>query len=236
MKIMRMRTWAILCAIIVFAVSTCVAQVPEISARGEGTVTVPADTTFITVTAESNNQNATLAAAQAENNLNKAEQALLAAGVSKQDMLSGQGSGTSSFQYSGRSCRTVNNTTICDVSSISANKVARSLSVRVNTTEQGRINNIINAAKSAGADASVTGYGLRNAQNSVAEARKNAVQNARNNAEEYVGAASEGMGKALSVGKVLSITDWGTYSNTNVAQPGMVDVVSNVIVTYEIEG
>lgn len=236
MKIMRMRTFAILCGILVFASSICTAQVPEISVPGEGSVTVPADTTIVTVSAESNNQNATLATIQAEDSLNRAKDALIAAGVSTQDMLSGQGSGTSSFQSSSRVCRTVNNTTICDVSSNSANKVVKSLLIRVNTTDQGRVNDIISAAKSAGADATVTGYGLRNSQSSFADARKKAVQNARDNAQEYVTAASEGTGKALSVGKVLSISDYGTYSRPNVTQPGMVDVVSTVYVVYEIVG
>ena len=115
MKIVR--TSIILCGIIVLAISVCAAQSPMVSANGEGTVTVPADIAIITVSAESNNQNVTLAAADAQNKLNEAEDAVVAAGVNKQQILSGQASGTSSFQSSSKVCRIVNNTTICDVTS-----------------------------------------------------------------------------------------------------------------------
>ncbi len=225
MKIVR--TLAILCGIIVLAVSACVAQ-NTVSANGEGTVTVPADVTIITVSAESNNQNATLATADAQNKLNRAEDAIAAAGVNKQDILSGQASSTSSFESSGKVCRLVNNTSICDVTSSSANKVVRSASVKINTTDQERINDVINAAKSTGADASVTGYSLSNPKNAIAEAKKSAVQNARENAEAEASAAG------VSIGKVVDISDYGAYPNISMAQPGMVDVTSYVIVTYEI--
>lgn len=226
MKIVR--PLAILCGIIVLAVSACVAQSPTVSANGEGTVTVPADVTIITVSAESNNQNSTLAAADVQNKLNRAEDALIAFGVNKQDISSGQASSTSSLQYSGKVCRQVNNTTICDVTSSAANKVVRSFSVRVNTTEQGRINDVINAAKSTGADASVTGYSLSNPKDAIAEAKKNAVQNARDNAEAEASAAGG------SIGKVLDISDYGAYPSISMTQQGMVDVTSYVIVTYEL--
>lgn len=226
MKIVR--TSIILCGIIVLAISVCAAQSPVVSANGEGTVTVPADITIITVSAESNNQNVTLAAADAQNKLNEAEDAVVAAGVNKQQILSGQASGTSSFQSSSKVCRIVNNTTICDVTSSAANNVVRSFSVKINTTDQGRINDIINTAKSAGASASVTGYSLSNPKNAIAEAKKNAVQNARENAE------AEASAEGGSVGKVLDISDYGTYPSMSTAQPGTVEVTSYVIVTYQM--
>ncbi|MGA9097539.1 MAG: SIMPL domain-containing protein [Methanotrichaceae archaeon] len=226
MKIVR--RLAILCGIIVLGVSACVAQNPTVSANGEGTVTVSADVTIITVSAESNNQNATLAAADAQNKLNKAEDVLIAAGVNKQEIFSGQASSTSSLQYSGKVCRLVNNTTVCDVTSTAANKIVRSFSVRINTTEQERINDIINAAKSTGADASVTGYSLSNPKDAIAEAKKSAVQNAKENAEAEASAAGG------SIGKVLDISDYGAYPSMSMTQPGMVDVTSYVIVTYQM--
>ncbi|MFB3765040.1 MAG: SIMPL domain-containing protein [Methanotrichaceae archaeon] len=223
------RTLAILCGIIVLAVSAGLAQ-NTVSANGEGTVTVPADVTIITVSVESNNQNATLAANEVQNKLNKAEDAVVAAGVNRQDILSGQASGTSSFQSSSRVCRIVNNTTICDVTSSAANKIMKSISVRINTIDQERINDVINAAKSTGSDASVTGYSLSNAKSAIAEAKKRAVQNAKENAEAEASAAG------VSVGKVLDISDYGAYPSMSMSQSGMVDVTSYVIVTYQING
>ena len=226
MKIVRLL--AILCGIIVLAVSACIAQNPTVSANGEGTVTVPADVTIITVSTESNNQNTTLAAADAQSKLNNAEDAIVAAGVNKQDIFSGQAASTQSFQYSGKVCRLVNNTTVCDVTSTAANSVVRSFSVRINTTEQGRINDVINAAKSTGASASVTGYSLSNPKDAIAEAKKDAVQNAKENAEAEASAAGG------SIGKVLDISDYGAYPSMSMAQTGMVDVTSYVIVTYQM--
>ncbi len=228
MKIVR--TLAILCGIIVLAVTTCMAQNPTLTVVGEGTVTVPADITIITVNAESDSQNATYAAMDAENKMNKAEDAVIAAGVNRQDISTGQASGTSSFQSSSRICRVVNNTTICDVSSSSANRVVRSFSIRIPTTDEGRINDVINAAKSTGASASVTGYSLSNAKSAIADAKKSAVQNAHDNAEVEANAAG------ASLGKVLDISDYAAYPNISMAQQGMVDVTSYVVVTYEIAG
>ena len=226
MKIVKIL--AILCGVLVLAVSACVAQSPTVSANGEGSVTVPADITIVTVSAESNNQNSTLAAADAQNKLTKAEDALVAAGVNEQDIFSGQASSTSSLQYSSKVCRLVNNTTVCDVTSNAANSLVRSFSVRINTTEQGRINDVIDAAKSTGASASVTGYSLSNPKDAIAEAKKDAVQNAKENAEAEASAAGG------SIGKVLDISDIGAYPSMSMTQPGMVEVTSYVIVTYQM--
>jgi uncharacterized protein YggE len=202
---------------------------PTVTEAVVGTVSVPADTTIITVSAEGNNQNTTLAAAQAQDKLNAAEDALIAAGVQKEEILSGQASGTSSFQYSSRVCRSVNNTTICDVTNNAANKVTRSFSVQVKTTDQSRINGIIDTAKSAGASASVTGYSLSDYSSAAADARKKAIDDAKSRAQED--AASIG----YSLGKPIDVSVSPPYISPS-DRSGFVDVNSYVIATYEVVG
>jgi len=86
----------------------------------------------------------------------------------------------------------------------------------------------LNAARSAGATAEVSGYSLNDANESVADARKKAVENAKDNAQGMASAAG------ARLGKVLDISEYA-YPNISAAdQPGMVDVTSYVVVTYEI--
>jgi uncharacterized protein YggE len=94
--------------------------------------------------------------------------------------------------------------------------------------DENRINAALNAARSAGAMAEVSGYSLNDANQSVADARKKAVENAKENAQGMASAAG------ARLGKVLDISEYA-YPNISAAdQPGMVDVTSYVVVTYEI--
>ena len=54
------------------------------------------------------------------------------------------------------------------------------------------------------------------------------MQNARENAE------AEASAEGGSIGKVMDISDIGTYPSISMAQSGMVDVTSYVIVTYQM--
>ncbi len=230
-----MKRLAILFGIMILSVlSACAAdQNPTLTIVGEGTVTVPADTTIITVSAESSNQNVTLATSDVQDKLNRARDALIAAGVKSEEILSGQSSGTSSYQSSSRVCRIVNNTTVCDVTTSAANKVTKSFSVQIKTTDQSRINGIIDTAKSAGASASITGYSLSDSSSAVSDARKKAVENARVNAEGMAGAAGARIGKVLDISE-YAYPDIGMAEPSGYGGPGTVDVTSYVRVTYEI--
>jgi uncharacterized protein YggE len=93
---------------------------------------------------------------------------------------------------------------------------------------------VLDAARSAGAQAKVAGYGLSDSSKAATQARQKAVANAKENAAAM--AAAEGM----RLGAVVDISDYGYpmalndyYSGS--AQLSMVDVTSYVLVTYEIK-
>lgn len=213
--------------LIALSASVVAQENPTVYEVGTGTVTVPADTTYITVSAESSNQNATLAASEAQDMLNRAEDALISAGVKREEILSGQGGSTFSYQGSSRVCRQVNNSTVCDVSNSAANKVTKSFSVKIKTTDQSRIDSIVETAKSIGAIASVTGYGLSDASSVEADARKKAIDDAKSRAQQDV--ASFG----YSLGKLIDAQVYPPEINPS-HESGHVDVTSYVRATYEM--
>ena len=207
---------------------------PTLTIVGEGTVTVPADTTTFSVSVESNINNMTAAQAAVQEKMGRVIDALKAAGVKDEEILPGQSSGITSFQSTSKVCKRVNNSTVCENNTAQASSLERSSIVRLKSTDSSRINQVLEAARSAGAQADVAGYGLSDAGKAAAEARQRAVANAKENAAEM--AASEG----VRLGKVLDISDYGyplalnDYYGSS-TKLGMVDITSYVIVTYEFE-
>ena len=207
---------------------------PTLTIVGEGTVTVPADTATISVFVESGNENMTAAQAAVQEKMGRVIDALKAAGVKDEEILPGQSSGVSSFQSTSKVCKRVNNSTVCENNTAQASSLERSTVIRLKSTDESRINRVLDAARSAGAQAYVAGYGLSDASKAASEARQKAMANAKENAAEM--AASEG----VRLGAVLDISDYGypvalNDYNSSSAQPGTVDVTSYVIVTYEFE-
>ncbi|MHB8117161.1 MAG: SIMPL domain-containing protein [Methanothrix sp.] len=207
---------------------------PTLTIVGEGTVTVPADTATISVSVESGMENMTAAQASVQEKMGRVIDALKAAGVKDEEILPGQSSGVSSFQSTSKVCKRVNNSTVCENNTAQASSLERSTVIRLKSTDESRINRVLDAAISAGAQANVAGYGLSDASKAAAQARQNAVANAKENAAGM--AAAEG----VRLGKVLDISDYGypvalnDYYGSS-AQLGTVDVTSYVIVTYELE-
>lgn len=232
-----MKRLAILLSFIILAAlsaSTAQDDNPTLSVMGEGTVTVPADTVTISVTVESHNENSTLAQAENQEMLNRTKEALMAAGVKPEEIMSGKSSGLTSFQSSSRVCHTVNNTTICDVGSSNLMTLSSALTIRLKTTDESRINQVLGAARSSGASPDVIGYSLSDSSSAVADARRKAVEDARSNAQGMANAAG------VRLGNVLEINEY-VYPGIAMVQPfesssrsGMVDVTTYVMVTYEI--
>ncbi|MCX6676667.1 MAG: SIMPL domain-containing protein [Methanothrix sp.] len=213
---------------------TAVGINPTLTIVGEGTVTVPADTATISVSVESGMENMTAAQASVQEKMERAIVALKAAGVKDEEILPGQSSGVTSFQSTSKVCKRVNNSTVCENNTAQASSLERSTVIRLKSTDESRINRVLDAARSAGAQAHVEGYGLSDAGKAAAQARQKAVANARENAAGM--AAAEG----VRLGAVLDISDYGypvalnNYYGSS-EQLGMVDVTSYVIVTYELE-
>ena len=226
---------------------------------GAATVTVPADTVIIDVTALSSNNNTTIAAAQAEDRLNKAADALMASGVKKEEILPGRSKGIAS--YVSRTCREVNNTTTCK--DVVTEVATVQMEIHLKTRDQGRIDKVLNVSKANKVSAEITGYALSDTSAALSDARKKAVDDARSNAQDY----SSALG--LKLGKVVQISEqsrpeigmamplefdhpfwmgprmrggwahwmdnlWGMGYSSDFFQPGMMDVTDYVVVTYEI--
>jgi hypothetical protein len=207
---------------------------PTLPIVGEGTVTVPADTATISVSVESGIENMTEAQADVQEKMVRVIDALKAAGVKEEEILPGQSSSVRSMSLDSHVGVPSNNTTIWQNSSYRATSLEKSAIVRLKSTDESRINQVLDAARSAGAQAYVAGYGLSDASKAAAEARQKAVANAKENAAGM--AAAEG----VRLGKVVDISDYGypvalTDYYSSLAPLGVVDVTSYVIVTYEFE-
>ncbi len=225
-----MKRLSILLGILIFAAFA--AQVegenPNLTVMGEGTVTVPADTAIISVSVESNNENTTLAQNEVQEKMDNVIGALKNAGVKDEEILSGQASGITNIQSSSRVCKVVNNTTVCENITQQVSSLEKTTMVRLKTKDESRINAVIDAAKSAGASADVEGYGLSDVGAASTQARQKAVENAKENADSMAAAAGG------RLGNLVDISDYTIPYIGSSDQPGMVDVTSYVVVTYEI--
>lgn len=209
-----------------------VGDVYPLTVEGVGTVTVPADIVTISVSVESSNENITQAQDEVGEEMNRVISALKKAGVKDEEILPGQGSGISNFQSSSKVCKTVNNTTVCENVTQSASTLQRSTVIRLQAKDESRIDKVLDAARSAGANAYVAGYYLKDSSDARAEARKKALDDARKNAATIAADAGGSLGKAMDI---FAYPDLGIdYSYGGGSDEGrMMDVSSRVMVTYE---
>jgi uncharacterized protein YggE len=225
-----MKRLAVLLGVMMLAIAGCnaIEDNPTITVNSVGSVSVPADTVGIMVTADSSNQNITFAKAEVESELNGAIDALKGVGVKEEEIFAGQASSFMSGQSARTICRTINNTTTCEeVSSNATNLVRRSVLLQLQTTDQARIDEVLTAARSSGANASVSGYGLSDPSAAEAQAFRQATQNARAKAEA----------SGAKLGKELDIYEYAPPSisaSTSPTGQRVVEVSTYVIVSYEI--
>jgi uncharacterized protein YggE len=221
-KMMRL---ILLLGIFALACSAGIVTGQNIFASGQGTVTVPADLSMITVSVQSRTDNASIASSMIEAKLNETIDALIAAGVKRDEILPIQASSVSSITSSSKNCWKENNTTVCR--DITMSELGKSITINLKTTDQTILNNIIEAANSTGARAYVE-YGLSDLSKATNDASKKAVENARINAEDMAAAAG------AHLGKVLNIYGSGFPYISKSKEPGMVDVTYNIEAIYEL--
>lgn len=219
--------------LIVVLCAEAAAESPTLTVEGIGTTTVPADTVSISISVTSSNDNMTAAQFEASRKMSNVIDALKAIGIKDDEIMQGQSTGVTSYQSTSKVCKVVNNTTVCENSTAEASSLERSAVVRLKTTDQSRINEVLNAAKLAGAKAYMAGYGLGDASKAVDDARQKAVANAKENAQRMALAAGVRLGKMLSI-SAYGLPDVKMADSYSTSQTGMVDVTSYVIVTYEI--
>jgi uncharacterized protein YggE len=166
---------------------------------GVGTVTVPTDTVYMTVSTKSTFENASMNTSSSDDKLNLTVEALKAAGVKDREILPGRYKGVSTYYT--RICDRVNNTTICRDNKVYL--MSEKLRLRLNDSDQARIDGILQAAEDAGAVAEVSGYALSDTSESFKEAKKMAIDNAKENAMDYASAVG------MKIGNVVAINELG---------------------------
>jgi uncharacterized protein YggE len=232
-----MKKSVVLIAIIVLAVLSvglAPADGMAVSVVGKGVVKVQADMTMITVVVDSKNDNQTEANSEVQQKLNSTKDALLAAGLKNDEILPGHGSGMASIQS--KTCQKVNNTTTCTYSNLS--HLERTLIVQMETVDQSKVNKVLNAAENAGANAQVTGYSLKDPENSMKQALAKADENAKAKAEAYASGEGLKLGDLLERNEIppwmCSLDDLDALDLDSSIEPGMVKVRACVEATYQL--
>ena len=183
-----------LIALALFA-ATASAQDSSLRVIGAGTVQVPTDTTIIAVDALNSSDNLSIAEEAASDLLNQTEKALLAAGVTKDEIMPDRS--RSRITSHKVICNTINNTTTCK--NLVINAAEEQMVVKLLTSDANQTKKVIDAAESAGAKATVLGYELSDPTNAVDQARKKAMENARAKAEYYASSYGLTLGKSMQI-------------------------------------
>jgi hypothetical protein len=71
--------------------------------------------------------------------------------------------------------------------------------IKLKSSDEKRTQKVIDAARSAGADAAIIGYALSDSEKAVDEARKKALEDARARAEGYASAYGLSLGKTMEI-------------------------------------
>jgi uncharacterized protein YggE len=210
------------------------AENPMVSVVGKGVYKANADITIISVGVESNIDNQTEAEAEVQAKLNRTIDALIIAGLKKDDILQSNAGSFASIQS--KTCSTVNNTTTCSYSNLS--QLDRTLTVQMKTVDQSKINRVMKAAKDAGANASIVGYTLSDPDKAMSQALKKAEENAKAKAEAYASGEGYRLGKLIQRDEVpawlCSMDDLSFFAPDSSSEPGTVNVRACVEAAYEL--
>jgi uncharacterized protein YggE len=222
---------------------------------GMGSVVIPADTVTITVRAQSNNSNITQASTNSSDLLNKTKDALIEAGLNSDDISPGYARRLTAYVQ--RVCSDVNNTTVCRYET--SNIVTNKMTIQMKRDED-MINKTLEMAKSSGATASISGYSIGDTKKVMDEVRKKAMDNAKQNAQDYASAYGFTLGKIVDISESpypdieigsprgyyphfgwgwhnpFAFGPWGMgpFFGGKPVQPGMAYVKTFVRVTYEV--
>ena len=185
--------WLSLAALALCAAAS--AQESTLRVTGEGSIQVPADTTVIAFYVQNSSANFPSAQEAASLMLNQTEQALLAAGVSREEIGPHRAKGhiTTRKVF----CSTVNNSTDCR--DVIVDAATMRMVVRLKSSDANETKRIIEAAKAAGAEAAVWGYELSDPTNAMEQARKKALENAKAKAQYIASSYDLTLGESMQI-------------------------------------
>ena len=223
---------------------------------GEGRALASADVVYVSISATAQDENLTLASSNSSEALNQTIEALIDAGVNEDDIQAGRDRSVSRIQTFNRVC---NNTSCVMVANKSAIFVTEQVNLKLDAEDEALINKSFEVAEANGAEAAISGYALEDTSAAFAEARERAVQDAEDDAEDLATAAGMSLGKRLEITEGSSPTvrlsrshhdsmgfgmmdlfdfSWpGTFDPFKTpapAGPGVFEVRSRVVVTYEV--
>lgn len=187
--------WMCLAALALCASAQAQDNDSSLRVTGVGSVQVPADTTIIAFYVQNSSHNFTTAEEAASLMLNHTDEALLAAGVSKEEMGPHRSKGR--IKSHKVVCTTVNNTTDCR--DVKVNAATMRMVVKLNTSDANETQKAIDAAEAAGAEATILGYELNDPSSGVDQARKKALENAREKAEYYAESYGLSLGESIQI-------------------------------------
>jgi uncharacterized protein YggE len=250
-----MKAMAILLSLLILTLSGAAEDASTLTVIGESKVVVPADTVFVSVSVTTEDDNVTLASLKNDESLDRTIDALIDAGVKRDDVQSGRGRSVQIIQTRNRVC---NNST-CVIVTDNASRVTDQVSIRFDEKDEALINRSIEAARAAGAEAVISGYALEDASEALAEARRKAIEDAEGDAGDLASAAGLRLGKRLEIFEpsypvvyqqlegldpldlgMMEIFDFSwpgmldPFETGISAEPGMMEVRSKVVVTYEV--
>jgi len=251
-----MKVLVILLGLLALTVSGAAADVSTLTVVGEGRALASADVVYVSISATAQDENLTKASSNSSTALNRTIEALIDAGVDRDDFQAGRGRSVSSIQTFSRVC---NNSSCVMVADEPVTLVKEQVIIKLDAKDEDQINKSFEVAEAAGSEAIIYGYALEDKSAAFAEARERAVQDAEDDAEDLATAAGLKLGKRLEIiersGPVvrqpnlrhnpmdISMMDFfdfpwhrsfNPFETPLPAGQGVFEVRSRVIVTYEV--
>ncbi|MDF0589927.1 SIMPL domain-containing protein [Candidatus Methanocrinis natronophilus] len=251
-----MKALAILLCLSAMILSGAAEDVMALTVVGDGRVLVPADVVYVSVSSTSTDENLTRASLYSTEVLNRTIEALIYAGLDKFDFQTGRDRSVSSTQTMSRVC---NNSSCVMVAEEAVISVKERVTIRFEAKDEDLINRTLEVAEAEGAEASIIGYALEDRSAAFAEARKMAIQNAKDVAESLASAAGMKLDKRLEIiersspvvrqipldpypmrYRMMDFFDlfwdkqYDPFDAAIYPEPGMMEVRSRVFVTYEV--
>ena len=251
-----MKALVILLSLLALTLYAAAEDATTLTVVGEGSTLASADVVYVSISATTVGGNLTQASANSSETLNRTIEALIDAGVNSDDIQAGRGKSVSSIQTYSKVC---NNSTCVMVSDEAVTLVKEEVTIRFDAEDEDLINTSFEVAETEGAEATISGYALDDKSAAFAEARERAIQDAENNAEDLATAAGMKLGKKLDITEgsspiirqpnsyydpmgisMMDLFDFSMpgpldpYETSIHAEPGVFEVSSQVVVTYEV--
>jgi hypothetical protein len=204
----------------------------SLTVAGEGTVSADPDQTMLSISVTTRDDNFTEAAAENSRRLDKVVQALEKSGLNKEDMQIGYYGQTQSSGGYVEVCKG----NYCEKQVMSSvNETISMIQVKVDSTDQQKLQSIEDAARSAGADkVAISGFGLSDVEPVREKARQLAFEDAKEEAESMAGMLGFKLGKVLQAYTYPDLSTGEVWSPGSALLPGKVTVTEDVMVTYEV--